>query len=332
MPLSSHTLQSLLTASEAEAWSSIRDLMAETWLIPYQAGAELSEVRRREAGLASLDLLLSHSIWPLWQNFPAGVPRAATQLVKFWETQLGGRAVLLLDSLSLRELPLLIMAAQSRGFSVHDSAVCASELPPETTTFAKALGFSSRGALDNNGAASIAFPGAFTLSHNLPWRDAADAVPPAPNIFCWHHWPDERLHQLDRADGGLEKLFPEMLRQLTGDDFWQFVQRLATGRRLVITSDHGYAATGAFPNVPAEQKDYLRETFAAQRFRSGAIDANAWLPPLTTTVTTASGLVTFVLGRQKWQVPGGFPALSHGGLTLMETFVPWIELSLSKKE
>ena len=32
-------------------------------------------------------------------------------------------------------------------------------------------------------------------------------------------------------------------QQLSSDDFWAFVERLATGRRLVITSDHGYAAT-----------------------------------------------------------------------------------------
>lgn len=37
--------------------------------------------------------------------------------------------------------------------------------------------------------------------------------------------------------------------QLTSDDFWTFAERLATGRRLVITSDHGYAATGCVINL-----------------------------------------------------------------------------------
>jgi hypothetical protein len=87
------------------------------------------------------------------------------------------------------------------------------------------------------------------------------------------------------------------------------------------------AHTGVFPNVPGDQKDYLKEKFAAQRFRTGSIDTRAWLPPLTALVDTAVGPVTFVTGRKKWQVPGGFPALSHGGLTLMETFVPFMELS-----
>ncbi len=111
-----------------------------------------------------------------------------------------------------------------------------------------------------------------------------------------------------------------MVKQLTGDAFWSFVKKLATGRRLVITSDHGYAVSGGFPNVSTDQKDYLREKFSAQRFRADAVDTREWLPPLTATLATASGPVTFVTGRQKWQVPGGFPSLSHGGL---RSWKPW---------
>jgi hypothetical protein len=328
MSLAPDSLQSLLTASAEDAWASIREQMASVWQPDYDAGTELSQARQREDNLASLDLLLSHAVWPLWHSFSASVPRAAQALADFWAAHPGGCAVLMLDSLSLRELPLLTAAARARNLTVHRVSTFGSELPPVTNTFANALGFSSRSALDNNGASSSAFPGAHTLSHALPWEDAAVGVPPTPGVLCWHHWPDDRLHHLDGSDGGLDKLFPEMVKQLTGDAFWSFVKKLATGRRLVITSDHGYAVSGGFPNVSTDQKDYLREKFSAQRFRADAVDTREWLPPLTATLATASGPVTFVTGRQKWQVPGGFPALSHGGLTLMETFVPWVELSL----
>lgn len=328
MSLAPDSLQSLLTASAEEAWTSIREQMVSVWQPDYDAGMELSQARQREDNLASLDLLLSHAIWPLWHSFSASVPRAAQALADFWAAHPGGRAVLMLDSLSLRELPLLTAAARARNLTIHRVSTFGCELPPVTNTFANALGFSSRSALDNNGASSSAFPGAHTLSHALPWEDAAVGVPPTPGVLCWHHWPDDRLHHLDGSDGGLDKLFPEMVKQLTGDAFWSFVKKLATGRRLVITSDHGYAVSGGFPNVSTDQKDYLREKFSAQRFRADAVDTREWLPPLTATLATASGPVTFVTGRQKWQVPGGFPSLSHGGLTLMETFVPWVEISL----
>ena len=51
-----------------------------------------------------------------------------------------------------------------------------------------------------------------------------------------------------------------------------------------------------------------------------------WLPPLALTLNEGGTPFTAVLGRRKWQVPGGFPTLSHGGLTLMEAFVPWVEI------
>ncbi len=328
MSLPPETLHHLATSSDLEVWKLIRHTMRSVWAQDYQAGGELTQARQREETVVPLDLVLSHSIWPLWQSFSSSVPRAVSALADFWAANPGGRAVLILDSLSLRELPLLLSQAKLRGFTTHSVDTFGSELPSETNTFAKALGFSSRGALDNNGATSTQFPGAHTRSDALPWEDAATSMPPASSLFYWHHWPDDRLHHLDGSDGGIDKLFPEIVKHLTGDAFWKLLSTLAKNRRLVITSDHGYAVTGAFPNVAADQKDYLRDKFAAQRFRAGVVDTKEWLPPLTSVIQTANGPITFVTGRRKWQVPGGFPALSHGGLTLMETFVPWIELSL----
>ena len=320
-------LNSLLSAPAAEAWQAIRTHLAEVWSAPFRPGKELSEVRHRDQELAHLDLLLSHSLWPLWESFAATVPKASATLQQRWVSQSGGIAILILDGLSLREWPGLVHEAKERGFTLHSSEVLASELPAETSAFAHALGFQGRSSLDNNGAASLHLPGAVTSTHNLPWQDAAAAVTPAPRLLCWHHWPDDRLHALGGPDGGLDKLQGEALHTFRSDAFWQFLTKLAQGRRLIISSDHGYAHTGGFPNVPADQKDYLKEKFSAQRFRPGNVDTRAWLPPLTAVLPTATGSFTFVTGRRKWQVAGGFPSLSHGGLTLMETFVPFVELS-----
>jgi hypothetical protein len=59
-----------------------------------------------------------------------------------------------------------------------------------------------------------------------------------------------KLHDGSGAGQGLEPLTKDVAEQLSSDDFWAFVERLATGRRLVITSDHGYAAAnGALRRV-----------------------------------------------------------------------------------
>jgi hypothetical protein len=99
------------------------------------------------------------------------------------------------------------------------------------------------------------------------------------------------------------------------------------GRRLVITGDHGYAVSHFFSD---EVKDddaikLLRQHLHAQRCAVEKPD-NQWpdrhLPPLV--VKNDGWLV--VTGQRKWKVQGGFPHLCHGGLTLLEAAVPFIEL------
>ncbi len=34
-----------------------------------------------------------------------------------------------------------------------------------------------------------------------------------------------------------------------------------------------------------------------------------------------------VMGQWKWKVQGGFPHICHGGMSLLEVAVPWIEFA-----
>jgi hypothetical protein len=325
---STSSLQHILTSSDQDAWSSIVDALTSTWSSPYSTGSPLSEIKRREDSLAPWDLILSHTAWELWRSMEASTEANAKALASFWSTHGNGKAILILDCLSLREWPLLIEEATRRGLSVNQLArPKTTPLPPDTNSFARAIGFPSRSVLDNNGGNSALFPGAWTASNNLPWIDAAKHVAPQPSVIFWHHWPDDLIHQYDGSDGGMDRLIPSLDKELRSDDFWYFVTKLATGRHLVITSDHGYANSGAFSNADADQKEDLKAAFSAQRYRSGAVSMKDWLPPLALTIDQGNTPITAVLGRRKWQVPGGFPTLSHGGLTLMETFVPWVEIS-----
>jgi hypothetical protein len=78
-----------------------------------------------------------------------------------------------------------------------------------------------------------------------------------------------KLHDGSGAGQGLEPLTKDVAEQLSSDDFWAFVERLATGRRLVITSDHGYAATGYFPDADGEVGQFLKQTFGSSRSKAG---------------------------------------------------------------
>jgi hypothetical protein len=325
LPLS--TARALATASAADAWAAIFD---HAWQVCEKtltiAGAP-GEVTKRDRETAALDLFLAAAGWDLWRDFEKSATRTADALASWWSAHSAGRAVLILDGLSLREVPWILQGAKERGFTLHGARATASELPGETTPFAEALGFSGRSALENNGAPrSHRLPKATTETLGIPWTDAAKAVGSQPDWVMWHHWPDNRVHDLAAAGQGLEKLTAEVAQELTSDAFWLFVERLSTGRRLVITSDHGYAATGLFADAPDDQAKHLKEVFKSGRCTAGK-SKSPWVPPVEMEVTSQHGTKRFALGRRKWKSQGGYPTLTHGGLTVLEVASPFVELS-----
>ena len=219
MSIDRQVLDAVLGLPAESAWPQILERLWQIMSPPITGSAD-SEIQRRDKAVESLDLLLAAAAWPLWESFEQHVLRTAQALQDFWGATSGGRAVLILDGTSLRELPWLT------------------------------------------------------------------------------------------------------------DGFWKFVERLTTGRRLVITADHGYAASAHVDDVADEaQRNYLRETFGAQRYVKTDDDAAApWLPPLDLPLVSQHGHHRYVLGRRKWKVQGGTPTLTHGGLSLLEVAVPFIEL------
>ncbi len=241
---------------------------------------------------------------------------------------LSANRAMILDALSLREVPWILDGAEKRGYKVHKALATGAELPADTTPFAKSLGFAQRSALANNGAGGAhKLAGARTESVDIAWKDSADLVGSEPRWVFWHHWPDHRLHDHDDPGKGLSTLTREVQDNLGGDDFWRLVDRLATGRRLVLTSDHGYAASGLFPDSSKEQTDYLKSVFKSGRMEPSGNGPGAWVPPIDMSLDTNHGKHLFVLGRRKWKSAGGYPTLTHGGLSVLEVAVPWVELT-----
>ena len=230
-------------------------------------------------------------------------------------------------------MPWLLQGAKERGYTLHQARATGAELPADTTPFAEALGFTSRSALQNNlGAGKGRLTGATTDSTNLPWEDCAAQITSKHDWLLWHDWLDERLHELRSAGPGITALAKDAAEQLSSDAFWTLVHTLTTGRRLVITADHGYAASGHFPDTadPA-QASYLKDRFASGRWAKVADleqpGLGNWVPPLDLHLHTAHVDAAFALGRRKWKSQGGYPTLTHGGLSLLEVAVPFIELS-----
>lgn len=319
-------LRELTNAEPEDAWRVIFD---SAWTIcsqPLPEKSFVSEVLKRDDATSPLDLFLSSAAWNLWFDYHNVVQRTSQKIIEWWNSQPNGRAVLILDGLSLREAPWIIEGAKTRGYTVSGQAT-GSELPGDTVSFAKALTVGQRAHLGNNkipSTSKLADATSDTSDNN--WTDCLPLIGSQPNWIFWHHWPDNRIHEIGSHSGkGLADLTKETAQQLTTESFWQFIDRLTTGRKLVITSDHGYAASGRFPDVQdADQASYLKNTFASQRYSNSADSApEVWMPPLELTI----GRHRLALGRRYWKSQGGFPNLAHGGLSLLECTSPFIEIT-----
>ncbi len=334
MALDAAIVQCLTHGTPADAWRCIIERTLDIASRPLTEGNASGEVVKRDRAIGELDDFLSSSGWDLWRAFGDTVERTADGLARWWAApQFGNsaaRAVLILDALSLRELPWLLQGAKERGFTLQRVAANASELPSATHAFAQALGFGSRSQLQNNGGGlANRLQPAHTECVDMPWQDCAGLVggaSGAQNWVFWHHWPDAKLHDYG-AGQGLELLTKDAAQQLSSDDFWAFVERLATGRRLVITSDHGYAATGYFPDAEGEVAVHLKQTFSSGRSKAGSGDAGPFVPPVALHIDSPHGAHLLALGRRKWRSQGGYPTLTHGGLSLLEVLSPFVELS-----
>ena len=328
MTIDCDLIRALQSGPPGEAWSAI---FTHAWSVcsaAFSDSSAESEVWRRDRELADIDLFLATAGWDLWEHYEASASLTSDALASWWSSQLPGRAVLVLDALSLREVPWLLMGAASRGFVVHDARPTCAELPADTTRFAKAMGFGQRSSLGSNGAGnSHRLPGARTETTDIAWEDCAAFVGSEADWVFWHHWPDKDVHDFADAGEGLRPLTAKAAEHLQSAGFWTLIDRLAEGRRLVITSDHGYAASDMFPDAAPDHAAYLKNTFKSGRWTVGAEQRGPWIPPIDLLLDTKHGTHLFVNGRRKWKSAGGYPTLTHGGLSVLEVTVPFIELS-----
>jgi hypothetical protein len=323
-------LQALLDLPAQQAWEWLRDYALRVCKEPL-AVAKVREIEARDRQVGHLDTWLASCAWELWSELESCIAPTSQRLQAWWSGRATGKAVLILDGLSLRELPWLLEGATRHGLATSVDAT-RSELPAETNAFAKALGMGQRSRLQNNAlgldTASV-LPGAVTETVDLPFADSLGLVGSQPDWVFWHQWPDVHLHAHEDIGKGLGTFETECAETLLSDEFWAFVKRLAQGRSLVITSDHGYAAPGLFHDAQGSHKEFLKETFKSQRFVKGAGETGAFVPPIAIELNTAHGPHRFCIGRWKWKSGGGYPTVAHGGLSLLEVFVPWVEISSS---
>ena len=137
-------LRDLSTAAPNKAWAALSNFALNVLRPKIDPGKVTSEFSRRDREVATADFYLSTAAWDLWRDFDSAATHTADRLASWWAEPYAKKAIVILDGLSLRELPFLLSGASERGFTVQTVEVTTSELPGETTHFAQALGFQQR--------------------------------------------------------------------------------------------------------------------------------------------------------------------------------------------
>ena len=266
------------------------------------------------------DRLLCEAAYPLWEGFSQFAPRTSDRLVHACSCN-DNCAVLILDALSLREVSLIVGEAKKRGIETMTD-VTFSEAPSDTNCFAQALGVSSRAALKDNGKSSgfkLFKADCYTDVQGIPFADVS--FPPMPRMVIWHSFLDDHIHN---GRSGSE-IYSLAKKEFTGDGFWQMIDKLRQGRKLIITSDHGYGVAEQFSSEIHDSiaVNFLRTNFHGHRFAKITPPQERFLPPF---FISKDGYC-IVIGQRKWKLQSGFPKVCHGGLSLLEVASPWIEIN-----
>ena len=198
MALTASALQALTQDTDTDAWRVIVGHSVKLPANRWPQATPLSEVvkarpRDRCTGFVPLLQRLGFVAKPSATAWSA--PRIA------WcaggPEPFSAKAVLILDGLSCASYRGCCRARKSAASPRTRSLPAPPELPGETNEFARALGFSSRSGLQNNGGGlAHKLQAANTETVELPWKDCEALIGSAPNQIFWHHWPDAKLHDI----------------------------------------------------------------------------------------------------------------------------------------
>jgi len=244
-----------------------------------------------------------------WLGIDAGLPLESP------------RAVVVFDGLSLRELPLLLKMAGNTGFRVKSASAISTSLPTETFDFVEQRVIGKRiGPSQLKGRRELAEKnvGAFYLEQ----PNSREVFPTGRSLLVWSSYPD-RLFFNDEARS--EQLFSTFHRDHMPVLWKCTVQAIPSGVPIVVTADHGYVFFGA--SLESTRNAEACAILDQARFKEfGATERFPdWHADLQLLAGTRTAMLRGRL-RAKPSGPASRKLYQHGGFSLMEVLVPWLEL------
>ena len=236
-------------------------------------------------------------------------------------------AAVVFDGLSLREVPLIKRLAEQSGLRVVEEGWSVAATPSDTVDFiASRLGVGMIAPTQLPANAQLRSDG--IACHYLGQVNQRCSLnPSAQSILVWSSFPDYRYTERDAK-------FPELFENLHNmmmtawQNSVQAIVQESPGRRILITSDHGYVYFGSGCSFGWDSSTVapLTAYFGGERFARITETPN---PPEHRGVhVLADRGIAMIRGRVQTHPrgDGARKLYKHGGMSLMEMLVPWILL------
>lgn len=212
---------------------------------------------------------------------------------------------IVMDGMSIREGVLVFNALQKRGIApkIYYSL---SAIPSDTQNF--------REKIKSDLSAREKF-----VEINNPKK-----IRISPDVrYIWSYFPDVMLDKIQVGRTVISDL--ENMYKTTEKIIFEVLERIES-KKIIILSDHGYIRSepGFSFSVHDSTKKKLRNTFGSSRYIT--------MDKCDLSELVEMGFVAdfsgywLVKSRYIWPMPGKYNIYLHGGISLMECFVPVIEV------
>jgi len=237
----------------------------------------------------------------------------------------GPAAAVIFDGLSVREIPVLLKLAERSNIRVVETGISVAAVPSETVFFVEQrleLPRISPSIIESRTELRDAGIKAYYYS-NVNDRRRLDAA--TQSLLLWSAFPDNTYGD---AGARFAQHFEQMHHLL--ETAWEHtVQELPAGRRVVVTSDHGYVyfGSGLSANRQRSSVQHLSSWFGGERW--GEIGGSKGEPPEDEAVARY-GNIAMIRGRVQTHPPGpaATRAYKHGGQSIMEMVTPWVVMEV----
>ena len=211
-------------------------------------------------------------------------------------------AIVVMDGMSIRENVLLCKFLKDAGYNIKHGFNL-SAIPSDTEFFREKIKKPMSNFFQINNPGNIRLTG--------------------DEKYIWSYFPDVMLDKIKTGHAVISSL--EEMYKVTEKIVLEILSKIRA-EKIVITSDHGYIRTEAgfvFP-VTDKAKKKFQQIFGGKRYVK--IDDFNVEDLINEGYIKEFNDYYIVKSRYLWPVPGRYSIYIHGGLSLMECFVPVLEV------